>query len=254
MRGLLAALSFLTTIPVPPRWLKESPIAPRAMLWWWVPVGALIGALSAGAAYLAHLALPWSSCAALGIVAWVALSGGLHLEGFMDTCDGLGSRAAPERALQIMKDSRVGAFGAIGALCLVILKVGLLAGLSPRLGLATLALGPIVGRLAQVATLETYPYARPEGGMGAAFFEAARPAHTLVAALLAVAATVGFSAACGEIHLPLALLPVGLGLAWWCFALARRLGGHTGDTVGATSELAELLWLAGVAMVRGMFS
>lgn len=254
MRGLWAALSFLTTLPVPARWLGEAPVPPRAMLWWWVPVGALIGALSAGAAYLAHLALPWSSCAVVGIVAWVVLSGGLHLEGFMDTCDGLGSRAPRERALEIMKDSRAGAFGVIGALCLLLVKVGLLMGLSARLGLAALALGPVAGRLTQVIVLETYPYARSGGGMGGAFFEAARPPHTSVGALLALAATVAASVACGQTRLPLALLPVGLGLAWWSSAVARRLGGHTGDTVGAASEIAELLALVGVVLVKALGS
>jgi adenosylcobinamide-GDP ribazoletransferase len=253
MRGLLAALSFLTTVPIPERWLGQELIPPRAMLWWWVPVGALIGGLSAGAAYLTHLALPWSSCAVVGAVAWVALSGGLHLEGFMDTCDGLGSRAHRERALEIMKDSRAGAFGVIGALCLILLTLALLTGLPPRLGLAALALGPVLGRLAQVVVLETYPYARPEGGMGGAFFEAAGSSHTLAAALLTLAAAVGVSLACAEIHLPLALLPVGLGLAWWSAIVARRLGGHTGDTVGAASEIAQMLSVLGVILVKALY-
>jgi adenosylcobinamide-GDP ribazoletransferase len=222
------------------------------MLWWWVPVGAFVGGLAAGAGALAHVVLPWSSCAVVGAVVGMWVSGGLHLEGFMDTCDGLGSRASRERALEIMKDSRVGAFGVIGLLCLVLLKVALVAGLGPRLGLAALALGPVAGRLAQVVILETYPYARAEGGMGGAFFEAACRAHTMVGAALALAATVAISLACGQIRLPLALVPVGLGLAWWSWAVARRLGGHTGDTVGAASEIAELLCVLGVVLVKSL--
>lgn len=239
MRGLLAALAFLTTIPVPSRWLGDELIPPRRMLWWWAPVGAVIGALTAGVVCLAHLVLPWVSCAAIGVVGLVALSGGLHLEGFMDTCDGLGSRAPRERALEIMKDSRAGAFGVIGAVCLLLLKFALVAGMDPYWGVVALGLAPAMGRYAQVYVLWTSGYARPEGGMGRDFFAEAAGAHWVAAFACLAAAGAGLlvwpaqTAALAMVLFPLlASLPI-----------ARRLGGHTGDTVGAVSELTELAFI-----------
>ena len=248
MRGFFAALALLTTIPVPRRLLGDAPAAPSSMLWWFVPVGLLIGALAAGATYLASLALPWASCAAIGVVAVVVLSGGLHLDGFMDTCDGLGSRAPRERALEIMRDPSAGAFGVIAAVCLLLLKFGLVAGMEPVWGLLAIGLAPMAGRLMQVAILEGYGYARSEGGMAAGFFAAATKWHCMAGILIAVCVLVPLAwygvGARGIGSLLFAVLAGGIWGEW----IARRLGGHTGDTVGAVSELLELVFVLSLAV------
>lgn len=245
MRGLWAALRFLTTLPVPERWLDEASLAPQAMLGWWGVVGGLLGALTAALVWLAHLRLPWIACAALGLVVWVVLSGGLHLDGFADMCDGVGARAPRERALVIMKDARIGAFGVMGVVCLLLLKFALLAGLTPSRGIAALACAPAAGRLAQVWVLHLYPYARAEGGMAGAFFLAATRGHLMVTALVAVAVAFAWSQLSGVVALAWAMGWGGLIAAW----IARWLQGHTGDTVGAVSELTEVAMLLGLAMI-----
>ncbi len=248
MRGLLAALSFLTTIPIPERWQGETLIAPRVMLWWWGVAGGLIGVLVAATVWVAHLRLPWEACAAIGVVALVVLSGGLHLDGFADTCDGVGSRATRERALAIMKDSRTGAFGVIGIVCLLLLKFSLLAGFTPLWGIAAIGLAPVAGRLAQVWILHIYPYARAEGGMAGAFFDAATRWHVVVTMLVAVVIAFAWLQLTGIVALACAMLVGSIGAAWVAFWLQ----GHTGDTVGAISEVTEVAMILMLALIHGV--
>ncbi len=242
MRGLWAALGLLTTLPIPQRWLGKARVPPRVMLWWFVPVGGLIGAIAAGVASLAWHVLPWSAAAALGVLTLVAVSGGLHLDGFMDTCDGLGSRAPRERALEIMKDPNTGAFAVLGCICLLILKVVLVAGMAPWEGVMALALAPVCGRFMQLAVMQRHAYARPEGGMGGAFFSAVTDEQAGIWALLTVMA-LAFGGLPGRVG---AIVGIG-GVLLFAHVVDRRLGGHTGDTVGACSEVAELLYILGFA-------
>jgi adenosylcobinamide-GDP ribazoletransferase len=212
------------------------------MLWWFVPVGGLIGAIAAGVASLAWHVLPWSAAATLGVLTLVAVSGGLHLDGFMDACDGLGSRAPGERALEIMKDPNTGAFAVLGCLCLLILKVALVAGMAPWQGVVALGLAPVCGRFMQLVVMQGHAYARPEGGMGAAFFSAVTAQQARIWTLLTVLAL-----ACGGPPGRIgAIVAIG-GVLLFAHVVNRRLGGHTGDTVGACSELAELLFILGFA-------
>lgn len=239
IRSLAAALGFLTTLPVPTVLLGPRLVPPAGMLWWWTPIGALLGGLAALAvAWAALFHVPWATCAVLGVVLLAALSGGLHLDGFMDTCDGLGSRAPRERALEIMKDSHAGAFGVLGVVCLLLLKVAALAGLPPERGLQALWLAPVAGRAAQMLVLAGARYARPGEGLGSAFFTAATSWHALAALLLALGLSCG--RAPGLLWPLLAALALGTLVA---LGIGRRLGGHTGDTVGAVSEMAECLFL-----------
>jgi len=247
LRGLLATVAFLTVIPVPRRLLDGEPTGPQRMLWWFAPVGALIGGLAALAAWALCPVLPWLTSAAVGIVALAGLSGALHLDGFMDTCDGLGSRTPRERALEIMRDSRVGAFGAIGLACLLLVKFAALAGMSPGKGLAALAIAAILGRAMQVWVMTRFAYARPEGGMGAEFFQAAKAGpYCLQAFGLGILVAV---ACAGYAGLTAAALAVLIGMAYLPYMIARRLGGHTGDTVGAMSEVTEAVFLLVFAAV-----
>mgnify|MGYP005842269479 CR=1 FL=1 len=247
MTGLWAALAFLTAIPVSAAWLGDAQIPPRRLLWWWGVVGALIGGLAAGLVWLAALRLPWIACAAIGVVALIGLTGGLHLDGFVDMCDGLGSRAPRARALAIMKDSHVGAFGVIGAISLVLLKFGLLTGLGSSWGVAAIGVAPVVGRLTQVWILRSSRYARPEGGMGVAFFAAAEWAHVAVAALCSIVTASAWLGLTG-----LLALAGGFALAAAAAAAVTRwLGGHTGDTVGALSETAEVAFCLALALLIG---
>jgi adenosylcobinamide-GDP ribazoletransferase len=247
MDGLWAALAFLTVVPVPARWAGDASGAPRRMLWWWGVAGVLIGGLAAGVVWLATWRLPWVACSAIGVVTLIGLSGGLHLDGFVDTCDGLGSRAPRARALAIMKDSHAGAFGVIGAISLVLVKFGLVAGLGAHWGVAAIGAAPVVGRLVQVWVLRGSRYARPEGGLGSAFFSAASNRHMVVAALFAAGTAYAWLNLAGLAALAGSFAVTALGAV----GVARRLGGHTGDTVGALSEIAETTFCLALALIVG---
>jgi len=236
MTSLLAALGLLTRIPVP----SVGYVPTRRMLLWFVPCGLVIGGLS-GAVYLAvaGLHLHWLA-AVCGVVALLALSGGLHMDGLMDTADALGSNAPRDRALEIMRDSRVGAFGAMALVCTLLLKAAALVGLPRDQGFLALLTAPAAARLVQIAVCLRGRYARTEPGMGAAFLAEARPIHVAIGVVwlvpVALSASTAVAAAIGAIA---ALL-----VAW---RIGRRLGGHTGDTLGAVSELTEVFMLVAYA-------
>ena len=116
-----------------------------------------------------------------------ALTGGLHLDGLVDTFDGLFAKGDRERRLEVMRDPRAGAFGVVAVVLVLALKLAALGSLSPTIRPAALLLGPCLGRWAIVVATSTFAYARPEGA-GRAFKEAVRPIHTIVAAAIVLVA------------------------------------------------------------------
>jgi adenosylcobinamide-GDP ribazoletransferase len=182
---------------------------------------------------------PAPLAAGLVVALWVALTGGLHLDGLADCCDGLLASATPERRLEIMRDSRLGAFGGIGLILYVGLKILAVASLMSELGHDFMALtsayllAPTLARylLLFVARL---PSARP-GGLGASFAKAVKPSALILGAILPAMAALlgGWRAVAATIAAAL--------VVWGAAALARaRLGGVTGDVLGLSVELAEL--------------
>lgn len=234
--SLIVALGFLTALPLPRAAARPDQLA-RSLAWFPL-VGAVVGAgllaLDAGLA----LALPVGVRSALVVIATVAITRGLHLDGLMDTCDGLFGGFTPERRLAIMRDSRVGAFGVLGGASDLLLRFAALGALTDGWRVAGLLLPPVIGRWAMVWATVAYPYARAEG-LGAAFKAGA---SWRVAAL----ATLGAAAICGMVWWPWGL--VALPLGWLATVLVarfllRRLPGLTGDCYGAVNELVEGLAL-----------
>lgn len=230
MRGLLVALGFLTRIPVPVRAFDDAR-AQRTSLAWYPMVGLVVGALLTGL----FLVLPREHAllsAALTLLAWVALTGGLHLDGLADSADawvgGFGDRV---RTLAIMKDPRSGPAGVTAIVLLLLLKSAALASLSA--GSAWLLwLSPLLARSALTAAFVVTPYVR-SGGLGSALKDAPRGACVLaLLCVVAICIACGWPGACA------------LGVAFVVFALwrracLRRLGGFTGDTAGALAETVE---------------
>jgi len=232
MKSLLLAISFLTTMPVN---LKEAP-GPgdlgRSGAWFpWL--GLVIGALAALAFYGLSLAFQPLLAAALAAALWVALTGGLHLDGLADCCDGLFHPSNPQRRLEIMKDPRLGSFGGLGLVLAVVLKIIAIANLSEPALLLGLPLAAAAGRwLLLPAGMQ--PQARP-GGMGADFAAGLSPRVLLLGALpvLVLAGLAGWRGLAGLTAACIAALAI--------FRLARsRLGGLTGDVFGLTVEAAEI--------------
>lgn len=199
-------------------------------------VGALLGATLAVAATGLSLIFPWTVAAALVLAAWVAFTGALHLDGLLDTCDGLFGGATPDDRLRILRDESVGAFALAGGALTLLLKFVSLAALPNPI--VALVLAPTLGRWAMALEIVSFPYAR-SAGLGRAMKDhAGRRAFALATAF---AGGIAWLAA-GPAGLIAGALVAGLA---WCvarFTLAR-IPGLTGDIYGATCELAEVVVL-----------
>lgn len=235
----LGAVVFYTCLPIPARWRPEFlGIARFAPL-----VGLLLGSLLALIdASLDQLGMP-ILVRSSGIIALeLALTGGLHLDGAIDAADGLavGDR---HRRLAVMADSRTGAFGAMAAVVILGLKSLALADVEAHRAL-TLMLMAGWGRWGQVWAIACYRYLRPKGGKGAFHQQDLRPiADTLLGAVVLGTIAVSYWGLIGaDLGLLLCLggLGIAIGVAAW---FNHQLGGHTGDTYGATVEWTETLLL-----------
>ena len=235
MKYLSIAINLLTTLPVraPNEWRPGD--SGRAA-GWYPFIGLIIGAL-VGAAYLV-LGLRFSSLvtAALSLTLWVILTGGLHLDGLADCCDGLLHASNPERRLEIMKDSRMGAFGGIGLFLALILKVSALASLPTDQAVPVILFAASLGRWF-IILAGFQPLARP-GGMGADFASGLKKSALVWGGLipLAMAFYLGMQ---GILAIGITSLSILLVLRF-----ARvRIGGITGDVFGLVVEAAEILTL-----------
>ena len=233
MKRFLAALRFLTILPVPGTWGTAEEDLARSVPFFPI-IGLLVGAAVAALAWgLAQVAPPLVAAAVL-VIALVGCSGGLHLDGLSDTADGLLSSRTRERMLEIMKDSHVGAMGVLAIVGVVLVKFAALASV-PRERLWPVALlMPLAGRAAICVHMALLPYLRENGLAGVFYRRSLWPSAVVAMALLA---TVSW------------LLLDTAGLIVWAASLAatlllaaygyRKIGGATGDTLGAVCEIVE---------------
>lgn len=238
MRQLLLAISFLTIIPAyGSRQADDREMA--GSLAFYPLVGLIIGVLLATLAYGSSKLGLGMGGTALVLVFWMILTAGLHLDGLMDTADGLFSGRERERKLEIMRDSRVGAMGAVALAALLILKFSFLSLLLHPAGLWVLVMAPAFGRFMMLPAIYCFPYARTGPGLGKTFAEHVNRVHMLIAAatlLLGAYLLAGFY---GLLLIGAAAVPVALITAW----IAHQLGGLTGDTYGAVCEISETVFL-----------
>lgn len=234
------ALRFLTAIPVPglPPSTEISIVRSMAAF----PLaGLVIGVGGVSVGWLAGWLWGDVLRAIVIVVAWMLLTLGLHLDGLADSCDALFSWRSRERKLEIMKDSRIGTMGALALIAIILLKVGALSALGSAWWIGAL-LAPLWGRWCDIYGIFWFPAAR-EGGMGRTFHEQVRRSDFAIATLSAVAVGAGVMLPWGAI----------VGLLVWPIThlLARRmvasLGGLTGDTYGALSEIGEAVTLLALA-------
>jgi adenosylcobinamide-GDP ribazoletransferase len=233
--AFLAALQFLTIMPP----LFRGPFTPRLLgrsVGFFPLVGLVLGGLLLGLDEILRRAWPAGISAAVILSAWVLLTGALHVDGFLDTCDGLFGGRTPDSRLQIMKDERVGAFAVAGGVLLLLIKYSTLSDLQDRLGAYLLA--PAVGRWGMALAIVLFPYARPEG-LGRAMKDNAGWREVGLATL--VVGLVCWLA--GQERGLLAMVLAG-GATWVAARLTlQRLPGLTGDIYGATCEILEALVL-----------
>jgi adenosylcobinamide-GDP ribazoletransferase len=239
IRLFLTGAEFLTRLPVPLLGHGERPPLARAAKYFPL-VGLLVGAIAASVWLLAS-GLPPALAAGLSIGAGLLATGALHEDGFADCCDGLGGGATRERALEIMRDSRIGAYGAIGLILSIGLRWAALAALDPWAGAAALLIAHSTSRAMIAVTLAVAGYARSEG----LAISAAGVENREALAALAIA---GFAAlALGLGAGLLAFLAGGAAAAFMLWRLIRRLCGYTGDGLGAVEQVAEIAALVVLA-------
>jgi adenosylcobinamide-GDP ribazoletransferase len=239
------ALTFLTKLPWPWRGPADAAALARSMFWFpWVGAGLGFGFYAAWAGLQKMLPAPAAAALLLALTVWV--TGGLHLDGLADTADGLGGGHTPEAALRIMKDSRVGAFGVISLILALLLKFSLFLSLAATGGTKALLLFPVVSRWGMVLLAYLSPYARPEGGLGQAMTLGVSSRVLAGASLSAGALSLLILGAPGLVLFGAAAALVWLGSLYF----QHRLGGITGDVLGAANEILEVLVLAGALMLR----
>jgi len=255
LRQMTLAVTFLTGIP-----LKVEGEVGSADLWrsmgWYPLVGLVLGAAAWGV-YAGLLGLlPGLVAATLVVILLEAVTRGLHMDGLMDTADGILSGAPRERALAIMKDSSVGAMGVVAAVLLLILKVAALGALTRADAAAPLLAGWCAARALPAVAVYAWPYARAVGTGEAFTRERTRGPVAMAGGLMVggvvVAGLAGLATgAAGDWYAGLVAAVVSMGVALLVqAAVAKRLGGLTGDVYGMGIELAEAAALVtGCALV-----
>jgi adenosylcobinamide-GDP ribazoletransferase len=252
LKELVAAIRFLSILPIPGSaqlFDTEDEDADLIIGAAYFPfVGLLIALVLLALLLATSRFFPPLVLAAFLVVAQVVLTGGLHMDGLMDSSDGLFGGSSPERRLEIMRDSRVGSFGVLAGGCVLLLKFAVFATLRVHLlALAVLMVLP-AARWAMIMTVSLFPSARPTG-LGAAFRQTLSVTRLVVAGITAliVVLVVG--------HLPgLLVLLVGTLAAIAVGAWAtRRLGGLTGDSYGAIAEVAEVVMLLLIVVLNAWF-
>jgi adenosylcobinamide-GDP ribazoletransferase len=237
LRHCAAAVRFLTIIPL----AGTLGTAQDDLACFFPVVGLIIGVLSGGLTWIFYLILPPLTAAVFSTAVLAFFSGALHLDGLADTADGFFSSRPKERILEIMRDSRIGAMGVIALVLVLVTKISCLAALVPNSAVKSVVLMPVIGRVCLVVMMAILPYVRPDGGLGSLFYTRTvkRVAYWSMPPSLGfvywVTGTQGLFAAG-------LTFSVVLFFAAFC---RNKIGGATGDTLGAACELAETCMVLG---------
>jgi adenosylcobinamide-GDP ribazoletransferase len=232
--GFWLAIRYLTIVPAPAL-AGGQPLPPGRAAGWFPLVGLLLGGLVAAVDGLAVQCFSPLVSAVLTVTLWKVVTGGLHVDGFADCLDGL-KGSDPQQRLALMRDSRIGVFGALGLVLFLALEIAAVAEAPPTLRWRLLLTAPAVGRMVPSLLARLFRPACPEG-QGAAFVTSVTLPGAVMA--LAVAATVAavILGVPGAVAAGLAVLAA-TAVAWF---FARRLRGLTGDVLGAAVETSEVI-------------
>jgi adenosylcobinamide-GDP ribazoletransferase len=235
---LMVGLAFFTRLPVPvppdPNGTRLARAAP-----WFPVVGLLVGGVAGATLIVAGALLPMPLAAGFAIGAGVLVTGALHEDGLADCCDGLGGGHDRKQALAIMRDSRIGTFAGIGLILSLGLRWAALAALAPTAGALALVVAHGLSRGMLAPVLAMAPYARSQG-LASAVAGGVGGREAGIALLVSLGIAMLAGPACGLAVFAAAGLAAALMLA----ILMRRLGGYTGDGLGAVQQLAEIAALS----------
>ena len=231
-----AALRFLTIIPMPGHLGDETNDLANSLIYFPV-VGVVIGFCMAVVGWLLWPLLPALPAAAVMVFLLLAISGGLHLDGLADSADGLFSARPQEQILVIMRDSHIGSMGVIALIMVLMMKTAALASLPQAQAVGALFLMPIAGRCLMIFMMALLPYVRGPEGKAALFYEKASQHKKIVYLALALLYSGCWYGGGGAgLAAGTAAMLVSLAFAGLC---RHKIGGATGDTLGATCELTE---------------
>lgn len=246
LRLFFTALQFFTRLPIP-RWVGFDAAWLQHATRYFPAVGLLVGLVTALVYGVAGLLWPGLLAVMLSTVAGIYLTGAFHEDGFADVCDGFGGGMQPQRILDIMRDSRVGAYGAIGIVAMLAIKITTLASLPVAQVIPALLLAHPLSRCLAAALIWRMDYVREEGKakplaqqMSAAEFTVAAMTVLIPALLIAVTG-----------WLPWPGMAAGALLALFATLFLarkfdRRIGGYTGDCLGAVQQLSEACFYLGL--------
>jgi adenosylcobinamide-GDP ribazoletransferase len=248
MKRFFAAVSFLTRLPVPRDLVFEAEDVGRATMLFPL-VGALIGLLQVGALHVFGQpsgVLQAVLIAVLLVLINVFVTGALHLDGLADMADGFGGGREKERTLEIMRDSVIGSYGATALILLLILKVAAIAALVENgSAWAFLILAPALGRWATVPLGKFMPYARKSGGLGNAVTDFVGWTELIGATAITTALIYFLIDWQGGARVWLVVIALTFINARFCL---KKIGGVTGDTLGANTEVCETAVLIAAAL------
>lgn len=249
---IAVAIRFLTIIPLPGAPVQDDDfnISITRSMRWFPLVGLFIGAITVAVGWLSGWLWNPLARAVLVVVTSAILTSGLHLDGLSDTFDATMSWRSRERMLEIMKDSRIGAMGAMALIAIFLLKVAFLASAGDAWWRAAL-IAPIVARWADLYGIAFYPPARG-GGLGKSFHDLVQRRDIAIATVQMILMTggimlIGHNPATLWLqltHAAICIVLVWLVSRWLCRHWVNQLGGLTGDTYGALSEIAETVAMA----------
>ncbi|MES2731443.1 MAG: adenosylcobinamide-GDP ribazoletransferase [Bacteroidota bacterium] len=232
----LTAVMFFTRLPVP-RSLGYSESLLNQSSRYFPLVGTVVGAAAALVFWLAAFVFPLPIAVLLSMLTSILITGGFHEDGLADVCDGFGGGWTTERILEIMKDSRIGAFGAIGLMMVLLLKYASLAALPVPLLPGLLIAGHAASRWVAITFLYSHAYVRDVGK--------SKPVATQMSlANLIFASVIGLLPLVFFMNAWVFLLLIPLGLVKWLLGryFKRWIGGYTGDCLGATQQVLEVVF------------
>jgi adenosylcobinamide-GDP ribazoletransferase len=235
LRGFFAALMFLTRLPTP-GWVgyREDDLARSTP--YFPLVGALVGIIGGGVFWVGQLLWPIPVAVALSTAATVWLTGAFHEDALADACDGLGGGWGLERILAIMKDSRIGSYGAVGLILVLAVKMTALASLPPAEIVAALIAAHVLGRWSSLPLIHLLPYVRDPEGTGKPFAASVTMPRLVLGTVLALALVIGVLRLRAIPALLAAITVTALGGRYF----RGQIGGVTGDCLGAANQMVEV--------------
>ncbi len=238
LKRFLLLIQFMTTIPLPVNldvsdedFGKGLAFAPL--------IGLLIGGVIACGSYVLNMFFAPAITAVLVVITYILLTGGIHLDGLGDTFDGIFSNRPKEKILEIMRDSRVGTYAVLVTVCILGLNAVLIYSIISAHMYFTLVLMPVAGRIGSVAGAAVSEYARSGPGLGKSFIDYCGLKELVIALIIGIITFSGFKGLTGAFLSIFMFLSAALLVKF----LGRKIGGATGDVLGAVCELNQTIFL-----------